>query len=63
MVYFIQAGGVAEWLKAAVLKTVVSIFRDREFEPHPHRYINFIINSDFVSQIRRWIPNARSYNF
>ena len=32
-----RLGGVAERLKAAVLKTVVPMPRDREFESHPHR--------------------------
>ena len=32
-----KTGGVAEWLKAAVLKTVVGSSLHREFESHPHR--------------------------
>ena len=31
-------GGVAEWLKAPVLKTGVGVFLYRGFESHPHRF-------------------------
>ena len=39
--YFLDSGktgGVAEWLKAAVLKTVEGISPLREFKSHPHRW-------------------------
>ena len=42
----LKHGEVAEWLKAAVSKTVVLLMRDRGFESHPLRFKEPQINTD-----------------
>ena len=67
-------GGVAEWLKAAVLKTDIGFTPYRGFESHPHRRLilprlrglslatNLCV-CDRIEICKRYLSSSRSYSF